>query len=574
MMMRRTIFLILLQLPVLHGIGQDGVSFDPPMKIPLYLSSNFGEIRADHFHSGIDIKTQGVTGHRVFSVEEGYVSRIKVQTNGYGNSIYITHPNGYTSQYGHLDRYRDDIAAFVKRMQYRQQSQTVDLYLGPETFPVEKGELIAYSGNTGGSTGPHLHFELRNSANEHPVNVLKFNFNIRDQIAPRFLSIYLYPLDGASQVNGKTERMSSRLVKDNDIFTVPYGTRLEGWGTLGMSVQVFDYMNSTSNRYGIYKLEMYVDNKLSYSYTMNEFSFSDTRYVNAHLDYGELIRTGIKAHRLYRLPNDRLKTYDQAAGNRPLTVNETRDYPIRIVATDVAGNNAVLEFTLKGNNRAVDATATGHDPNYVSTMQYNRDNSFEDGPVSLMIPAYALYQDLDFIFNSSPPADGSLTPFYHVASAEVPVQSSYTLSIRCPDVDPSLYSKLLFISYDNDGEVVASGGRYMNGMMEASLRNFGAFAIALDTISPEIIPLNKSVGNDYSGRSEMRFTIRDDLSGIEKYEGYIDNNWALFEYDPKNDLLLYKFDETRITRESQHELELYVSDERGNASLLNTTFYW
>ena len=572
--MRRTIFLILLQLPTLHSIGQNGVSFDPPLKIPLYLSSNFGEIRMDHFHSGIDIKTQGVTGHRVYSVEKGYVSRIKVQTNGYGNSIYITHPNGYTSQYGHLDRYRDDIAAFVKRMQYKQQSQTVDLYLGRETFPVAKGEFIAYSGNTGGSTGPHLHFELRNSANEHPVNVLKFKFNIRDQIAPRFLSIYLYPMDGASQVNGKTERMSSRLVKDKGIYTVPYGTRMEGWGTIGMSVQVFDYMNGTSNRYGIYKLEMYVGNKLSYSYIMNEFSFSDTRYVNAHLDYGELIRSGIKAHRLFRLPNDRLKTYDQAAGNRPLTVNETRDYPIRIVASDVAGNSSELEFTIKGNKRPVDATATGHDPNYVTSMQYNRDNSFEDGPVSLKIPANALYQDLDFQYDITPQADGSLTPFYHIASNEVPVHSSYTLSIKCPDVDPALYNKLLYISYDNEGEVVPSGGRYRNGTMEASLRNFGAFAIALDTVSPEIIPLNEPVGNDYSGREEMRFTIRDDLSGIEKYEGYIDNNWALFEYDPKRELLLYKFDETRITRESQHELELYVSDERGNASLLNTTFYW
>jgi hypothetical protein len=574
MMMRRTIFLILLQLPTLHGIGQNGVSFDPPLKIPLYLSSNFGEIRMDHFHSGIDIKTQGVTGHRVYSVEKGYVSRIKVQTNGYGNSIYITHPNGYTSQYGHLDRYRDDIAAFVKRMQYKQQSQTVDLYLGRETFPVARGKFIAYSGNTGGSTGPHLHFELRNSANEHPVNVLKFKFNIRDQIAPRFLSIYLYPMDGASQVNGKTERMSSRLVKDKGIYAVPYGTRMEGWGTIGMSVQVFDYMNGTSNRYGIYKLEMYVDNKLSYSYIMNEFSFSDTRYVNAHLDYGELIRSGIKAHRLFRLPNDRLKTYDQAAGNRPLTVNETRDYPIRIVASDVAGNSAELEFTIKGNKRPVDATATGHDPNYVTTMQYNQDNSFEDGPVSLKIPANALYQDLDFQYDITPPADGSLTPFYHIASNEVPVHSSYTLSIKSPDVDPALYNKLLFISYDNEGEVVPSGGRYRNGTMETSLRNFGAFAIALDTVSPEIIPLNEPVGNDYSGREEMRFNIRDDLSGIEKYEGYIDNNWALFEYDPKRELLLYKFDETSITRESQHELELYVSDERGNTSLLNTAFYW
>ena len=177
-MMRRTISLILLQFLMLYSIGQDGSNFHPPVKIPIYLSGNFGELRSDHFHSGIDIKTQGTTGHHVFSVAAGYVSRIKVQANGYGKSIYITHPNGYTSVYGHLNNYREDIAAYVNEMQYKQRSHMVDLYLNRLTFSMEKGEFIAYSGNTGGSSGPHLHFELRSTANQHPVNALQFNFDI------------------------------------------------------------------------------------------------------------------------------------------------------------------------------------------------------------------------------------------------------------------------------------------------------------------------------------------------------------------------------------------------------------
>lgn len=570
--MRRTISMIFLQLPLVLSIAQDDVSFDPPLKIPLYLSGNFGEIRLDHFHSGIDIKTQGVTGHRVYSVEEGYVSRIKVQTNGYGNSIYITHPNGFTSQYGHLDRYREDIAAYVKSMQYRQQSQTVDLYPGREAFPLEKGELIAYSGNTGGSTGPHLHFELRNSANQNPLNVLNFNHTIKDQVAPRFLSIYIYPLDEESQVNGRREKLTSRIVNDKGTYILPSGTSIEAWGTLGLSVQVFDYMNSTSNRYGIYKLEMYADSRLSYSYLMDEFSFSDTRYVNAHIDYQELSRSGIKAHRLHRLPNDRLTNYDQAAGNRPLEVDEPRDYPIRIVATDVAGNSSELEFTIHGSqaNLAVPDPDTG----LVIPMKYNQANRFEEGPVRIDIPAYALYQDMEFTFSESPRSEESLSPFYYIASKEVAVHSSYVLSITSPGIDPELRSKLLLVTRNADKEIESAGGAYQDGRVAANLRNFGEYAIALDTVAPQIKLLNKRSENDYSGIMELRFTIFDELSGIKKYEGYIDNHWALFEYDPKNKLLRYRFDPEHIQKGSSHELELYVSDQKENVNLFHISFYW
>ena len=546
---------------MLYSIGQDGVSFHPPVKIPMYLSGNFGEIRSDHFHSGIDIKTQGSTGHQVSSVEKGYISRIKVQANGYGKSIYISHPNGYTSVYGHLDRYREDIASYVERMQYKKQSHTVDLYMDKSAFPLEKGEIIAYSGNTGSSSGPHLHFEIRSTANQHPTNVLSYNFDIKDQRAPRFHSLYVYPMNSSSQVNGKTERFSSKVVRDNGIYTIPYGSTLEASGVLGISVEVFDYLDGASNRCGIHTLEMYVDNNLSYSHIMDEFAFSETRYINAHIDYEERTTSGKKAHRLHRLPNDRLRIYNQALKNKPLQIEEARNFHIRIIASDVAGNSSTLEFTLKGREGTnIDHISEKGD---VTHMKYYEDNSFKEGPVSLMIPANSLYQDLNFSFQSSPPAFGSLTPFYQIASSLVPVHKAYTLSIECPDLDPSLRKRLLLISHDDKGEVESAGGEYKDGHVVAKLRKFGAFAVAIDTIAPQITPL----GN-------MRFSITDELSGIAKYEGYIDKQWALFEYDPKNNLLSYHLDEGRITKETDHELELYISDEKGNVNLLHTTFNW
>lgn len=570
--MHRKFLFILGNLLIIQLSGQGENSFHPPLKIPMVLSGNFGEIRPDHFHSGIDIKTQGTIGHQVFSVESGYVSRIKVQANGYGKSIYITHPNGYTSVYGHLDRYREDLASYVNQMQYKRQSHVVDLYLRPDQFKVQRGELIAYSGNSGGSSGPHLHFEIRDSGNEHPTNVLKYNFDIGDHVAPRFYSILLEPLGEGSLVNGSHEKHSSVIVKDHGSYTVPFGSRIRASGILGISVEVFDFLDGASNRCGIYSLEMYLDEALIYSHRMDEFSFSETRYVNARMDYAENIRSGIKAHRLYRLPNDRLRIYRELSGDGTLVLDEEKTYHVLIVATDVAGNRSELTFTIKGEQGSVPGMHPGEGVS--NHMKYSEPNRFTGRGISVDIPAYALYRDLDFSCDSSPAMAGTLTPFYHISTSEVPLHLPYSLAIEVQVPNPSLREKLLLVSLNDEAAVEAAGGEYKEGAVVASLRNFGKFAVGLDTIAPEIIPLNGSAGRDLSGRRSIAFTIRDELSGIGRYEGYIDNSWVLFEYDPKNDLLIYTFDNNRLKSGTSHELELYVTDEKGNSNLFRSAFTW
>jgi len=538
----------------------------------MYLSGNFGEIRSDHFHSGIDIKTQGSIGHHVYSIDSGHISRIKVQANGYGKSIYVTHPNGYTSVYGHLDRYRDDIAAHVKRMQYKQRSHMVDLYLKPDQFQLKKGEFIAYSGNTGSSSGPHLHFEVRTAGNQHPTNVLKYGFDIEDRVSPRFFSLLINPIGMESHANGTSERVSSRIVKENGYYTIPYGSNINAWGTLGISVEVFDFLNGSSNRCGVYKLDLYVDGQMAYSHLMDEFSFSETRFVNAHINYEERFRTGIKAHNLYRLPNDRLRIYNNQTSNSVLELNEERIYELLVVATDVAGNQSELKFKITGKKRVL---PTKNPPQgFVRSMKYDELNMYDGGEVIVEIPAKALYQDLDFTFEKSPGITGSMTQFFHISSPEIPVHLPYTLSIKTDDIDQSLQEKLLLITLNDKDEIEAAGGGYHEGAVMASLRNFGLFAISADTIAPEIIPLNGRIGGDLSGRRSLKFTIIDDLSGVDKYEGYIDDSWVLFEYDMKNDLLTYTFDIDRISRDSSHELELYVTDAKGNVNLFHSTFTW
>jgi len=570
--MRRLILIAFTHILISQLAGQQNTSFHPPLKIPMYLSGNFGEIRTDHIHSGIDIKTQGSTGHHIYSVEEGYVSRIKVQSNGYGKSIYVTHPKGYTSVYGHLDRYRDDIAAYVKKIQYSRKSHMVDIYLDAETIPLTRGEFIAYSGNTGGSSGPHLHFEIRKATNQHPSNVLKYGFDIDDQVAPRFFSIYIYPLEDNALINGSDTKFSSPVVKDNGIYTLPWGTRAELSGTLGISVEVFDYLNGASNRCGVYSLEFYLDEQLQYRHVMDEFSFNETRYINAHIDYGERIRKGTKAHRLHRLPNDRLRIYDQLESSGELRIHEDRNYKIRILARDVAGNKSELSFTISGNPSQ--EFSGNREEEKIHLMKYNEANSFEADQVSVLIPRNALYQDMAFTYDKIPPEQGSLSDFFCIGSEEIPVHTPYRLSIRSEGVDQALHNKLLIVTLDEDGKIAEAGGEYLDGEVSSSLRYFGKFAIGIDTIAPEIKVVGGKIGGDMLGKKGLKFLITDELSGIDSYEGYIDNRWVLFEYDLKNDLLIHEFDRDRITPNASHKLELYVKDSKGNTSLYHTTFTW
>jgi len=571
--MRKTLFLFIIQIAVIQLYGQKEFSFQAPLNIPLLLSGNFGEIRSDHFHSGIDIKTQGSIGHHISAIESGYISRIKVQANGYGKSIYLAHPDGHTSVYGHLDRYSEEVEIYVKEQQYKRKSHQIDLYLKASDFPLEKGDFIGYSGNSGSSMGPHLHFEIRNSANQHPTNVLQYGFKIKDEIAPRFKRLFIYPMEEGALVNGSSEKKAFELVLDQGIYTIPWGTNIEVSGAVGLGVEVYDYLNGASNRCGIYTLEGYMDEVIFYRHEMEEFSFSETRYVNAHIDYEEKKSLSRNVHRLHRLPNDKLRIYRDLENDGILQEDSAGSHTIKVNASDVAGNTSLLSFKLNIKGRQPGSPSPGNQSSLV--MKFDEDSRFYNEKVQVEVPAGALFEDIRFSFKESPGSNGFLSENFHIHSPHTPLFKAYTLSVIAPEVAPELRDKLVFVTYDpEEKKITSAGGAYSNGRVIARLRSFGEYAVSLDTIAPEIIPIKGSAAADQSGRKALRFTIRDDISDIAKYEGYVDMRWVLFEYDPKNDLLSYSFDKDRISPNSDHELELYVSDSQGNVNLYHTTFTW
>ena len=248
--------------------------FGAPMNIDMYLSGNFGELRSNHFHAGIDIKTQGITGHRVYAASGGYISRIKIETAGYGNTLYITHPDGYTTVYAHLDRFRKDIAESMRKKQYSHEQHTLNIFPEKGEWPVEKGELVAFSGTSGYSFGPHLHFEIRDARNQEPMNVMLFGFDIEDLVAPRIFSVYMYP--------GKTR---FEVAGDSGKYFLKTGDTISAGGSVGFGIEAFDYLNGAHNRCGIYRIQMLVDDVLKYEWRMDRFPFSKARYINSYIDY-------------------------------------------------------------------------------------------------------------------------------------------------------------------------------------------------------------------------------------------------------------------------------------------------
>ncbi|NLB27243.1 MAG: M23 family metallopeptidase [Bacteroidales bacterium] len=557
---------ILLHLIIWKALPQDNY-YANPVKIPILLSGNFGELRSDHFHSGIDIKTKGETGIPVHSVADGFISRISVSPAGFGKALYITHPNGTTTVYGHLEKFTSKVQKYITDLQYRKRSFRIDQQLSSSIFPVKKNDLIGYSGNSGSSGGPHLHFEIRDSRSSKPINPLKYDFSVADNTPPKIFALMITPLDPYSHVEYSEAKKIYPVILNGDTYIIRKSV-IPVYGNIGFAIRTNDFFDQSENICGVYSIELKVDGEPYYSFKMDEFSFDETRYLNSHIDYEEYILSGKRFHKTWLDPGNKLSIYSYVRNKGIFKVNDGNPHPVSIEIKDIHGNKAVIKFSIV--SRVGNIQANGNE--YGQHINFNKQAWYRNDSISINFPANTFYKDFKFTYRKAP---GKLLSGIHIIhNKTVPLHKSAVISIQPGNVNDKIHEKLLLVNVDTiTGRLSSAGGSYKNGWVTSNIRSFGNYAVAADTIPPKIVPLSISNQTILTEASRLRFLISDELSGISSVEGYLDGKWILFDYDAKNNLIVHTFDTERFEMGKKHQLKLYVTDLKSNKSVYEASFY-
>jgi len=548
--------------------------FISPVRIPLALSANFGELRTDHFHSGLDIKTQGVTGKEVVAAASGYVYRISVSPGGFGRALYLRHPSGYSTIYGHLDKFTPELEEYVVSRQYEEKSFMVTLWPPKDRFQFDQGEMIAFSGNSGSSSGPHLHYEIRKSDDEVPVNPLLFEFGVDDNIKPVIEKLVIYPAGKATLINNQNRMLKVNVTGGNGNYGISSQSVLSVSGPAGFGFKAYDLINNSNNKCSVYSIQLKIDTVPVFNYIMDAFSFNESRYVNSHIDYETLQRENIYVERAFRLPNDKLSIYQNVVNKGIINFSDNGKHKVEIIVFDIHGNKSTLTFYVKSDPAPVQEIQAKTAENNAIVMPYNRNNKFVSKNIAVNIPSGALYDTLFFQFRRSTGNPGMFSEIFEIHNKYTPLHRSYNLSIKPEKVPAGKESKLLIIQLADEIRKIPLPSTWNNGFLSANPNTFGIFFIGIDTIPPLIQHNGFNPGANLSGRTTLKIKITDELSGIKTYEPLIDGQWALFEYDQKNNMLVYNFDPKRLQKGSKHALSLKVMDNRDNLSTYKCEFSW
>lgn len=519
--------------------------FISPFDFPLLLSGNFGELRANHFHGGVDFKTQGVVGKPIRCIADGYISRVTVTPGGYGQAVYITHDNGFTSVHGHLHRFMAEVQQVVEAYQYEHETFAVDLKFDADRFPLKQGEVFALAGNEGYSFGPHLHMEIRKTDTEEYIDPLQFYTDLlKDTTAPKATHVMLYPQAGKGVVNGSPKKKVLALNGQQGTVTA--------WGRIAAGIKAYDYMDGTSNNYGVRSVTLLVDSVEVFRSTVDGFLPDENRMINAWTDYEEyamrnswFMRSQILLGNTWRM----LQADDEGG---VVTINEERPYRFCYILEDLYGNRRTYRFVVQGKEQAIEPLHKGK-----HYLKWNQGNIVQQPGMSLVIPKGMLYEDVDL--NCKVIADSlNISYDYQLNDKPVPLHGGCSLVIgvrNYPIADTSKY----YVARKYKGRKSSAGGYFEDGFMFANIRELGTYSVAIDTVAPRIVPMNKpqwKTGN-------IRFKIRDAETGIRDYKVYIDGKFVLFKFASKNATLSCMHPD-RIKRGLKHRMEVVVADYCGN----------
>ncbi len=538
--------------------------FRNPLDIPIVLAGNFAECRPNHFHGGLDIKTEGRENMPVYAAADGYVARVKIEKAGYGHVLYINHPNGYTTAYAHLNDFMKPLAQHVHKKQYENEKAELDLSFKPGEFPVKKGDQIALSGNTGGSTAPHLHFEIRKTENEHALNPQLFGFEINDKIPPKIRKIAIYDM---------TERMYEQTpalynvelhegnyyVKDTIIVHSTYS---------GIGVVTEDYMNGSTNTLTYGLMNMYLSDALNITVRLNNIDFNETRYMNAYVDYKQKYLTGEWIQCLFQTEGNLLETiyeytsnYKRLSQKGKVELGPNSPRQIKLEFIDGAGNTANVYLQMKHVPKPEKA-----EPECAKTFKLGK-NSFATQEVALVMDENSIYEPLCFDFKSTPDA-AAYSNRLQIHKPYVPVHKYFGLYINpTKPVPEHLQHKMTLVCNDGKDET-AIAAEYNDGWYKAKVRKFGEYRLVPDTTAPAIKPTQPD-GSNYGKASAMVMNVSETGTSVASFRAELNGKWLCFEARP-GDKFIYTFDE--YCPKGKHKLNITATDENGNKSTLVYNF--
>lgn len=536
--------------------------FRNPLDIPIFLSGSFGELRSNHFHAGLDIKTQGKEGLKVYAAADGYVSRIKVQQFGYGKAIYVTHPNGFTTVYGHLSKFNDEIEAYVKSVQYKKEDyNTGNLFFKEDKFPIQKGEILAYSGDTGGSGGPHLHFEIRNTATENIINPLLFGIKVQDSRTPTFQSLKGYPLSADARIN---QQQKSFQIPIKNLGNGNYvADRISASGSISFGVSVFDRFNGVPNKNGIYSLEMLVNGKRFYYHDVETFSFAESKYLNLHIDYEHYKKYKRRYQKTFKETANKLSTYEKLINNGKINIQKGFNYNIEIIAKDFAGNKSSIKIPVTG--RESNAIYSAQKDTTAYKIIANKFYRFHKGDVSVAFPKNTFYQDLYLDFKVA-------KNVAKIHNPTIPLNKSYTLTFNVSKYSEKEKQQMYIANLEYPKYPRYNYTRKKDSTFYTTTKILGNYTLATDSIKPTIKLLYFKDQQWISSAKTLNVKINDIGSGIKNWRATIDGEWILMQYNHKKRILTYNFSDKKLVG-SKHIFKLVVSDNVGNTNEISATFF-
>jgi len=556
---------------LLHCSAQDIIQtkqyprnyFRYPLDLPPTTAGSFGELRPNHFHSGLDFKTNGRTGYPVHAAQDGYVSRLRVQFGGFGNAIYITHPNGFTTVYGHIESFSPEMTKLIRQQQYQQQSFEVDFNLGMLQLPVCQGDVIALSGNAGASEGPHLHFEIRDSETQQTINPQLFGLTIADKVPPTLGTICVYHL-GNDPFSEKTPRQFFGVAGASGQYHLLKPQFINVSGETGFGITATD-MNSTSfNHNGIYSIELKVDGQKVYTFAVERFAFDQTHAINAYIDYPTFLSSHKFIQKCFILPGSKISLYPQSVNGGVINFKDDATHDVEYLVKDIAGNISSLKIKVKSIPAKFIPQAI---PANTTLFHYDEQNEFSNEKVKLMVPPGNLYDDVYFTYSTLPEKKGTFSEVHRIHNRFTPVNDTMQLWIRPDNSIGQLTSKAVMVN----AQGVCEPSIYEDGYVKSNVRTFGDYFIKVDTNPPVIRALNIREGVNMAKMQRIALKIGDNMSGVKTYAGTIDGQWVLMEWDYKTRVLSYKFDGSIAP--GKHRFELTVTDNKDNAAHFSANFY-